>query len=82
MVLEENGPPQGAANAAGKPIEIAPAADGFDDHEKLVATVPHDEITRTDAVGKPLRDDPQHAITGDVAARVVHLLEAVEVDKQ
>ena len=54
----------------------------FDEHDELVAADPGDRVGLAERRREPRRDGTQQAVAGVVAERVVHLLEAVEVDEQ
>ena len=51
-------------------------------HRELVATEPRSQVVGADAAVDALGDDPQEAVAGPVAQRVVDDLEVVEVEEQ
>ena len=51
-------------------------------HRELVATEPRGQVVGANAAVDALGDDPQEAVAGPVAQRVVHDLEVVEVEEQ
>ena len=67
-------------------VAIATAAAGrFDagqQHRELVAAEAGHRVTGAQHPAQPDRDLHQHRVAGGVPERVVHLLEAVEVDQQ
>ena len=51
-------------------------------HAELIAADAPDDVARPHGVLQAVRDDAQHRIAGQVAQRVVDLLEIVEVEEQ
>ena len=59
----------------------ANAADPRTDDEELVSADPSQRVIPADGDGQAVCDDPQQLVPGGVAERIVHRLEAVEVDE-
>ena len=76
-----NGSAHASSSFAGDAREIGFALVVLDQYHELVTALPCDEIRAAEAALQPPRDVPQHHVTGAVAERVVHELEAVEVDE-
>ena len=55
---------------------------GRQQHREFVATQPRHRVGRAQGAAQPHRHFLQHLIAGVMAERVVHFLEAVEIDQQ
>ncbi len=79
---EIHGPRELGEELARHRLDRARLGEILEHGEELVAAQPRDEVARAQAGSQAARDLDQEAVAHGMAVRVVHLLEAVEVDEE
>ena len=69
-------------DALGQALGLAQRAHVVEQHDELVAAEARQRIALAHAGRQALRDDAQQVVTGFVASRVIHLLEAIQIQEQ
>ena len=80
--VDDHGGAQGIVDAPGRLVDLLGVRDPLQDHHEFVPAHAHDHVLGAHGRADALRHGLQQLVAGLVAARVVHVLEAVEVQEQ